>query len=314
VLDDASLVADAAGRTRALVRTKADSPDFFHGTAGQVLAHLAVFDETGDPADLADAEAAGDQLLANCDGGADESWWVIPEGFEGLAGHAYLGYAHGAAGIGDVLLDLFETTGRDDFLDAASRAVNWLARQADCSGAQRVTWPVTPGGTPSPPFWCHGATGIGKFLLHAAQLSLHPDAEELAVRAALSAAEGARWSSISQCHGLAGAIELLLDVATAFPEAELREQADELGTLMTAFATEGETGVTWTSVAPEQVTPDYLIGYAGLAPCLLRLAFPHWPRQLSRAGFRYRAEMAGGHNERASSRQSAGVRPHAAGV
>jgi len=35
-------------------------------------------------------------------------------------------------------------------------------------------------------------------------------------------------------------------------------------------------------------TPDYMVGYGGVAACILRLREPEQrPRQLSRAGFRY---------------------------
>ena len=36
--------------------------------------------------------------------------WRIPAGYGGLSGKSYLGYAHGAAGIADVLLDLYDAT------------------------------------------------------------------------------------------------------------------------------------------------------------------------------------------------------------
>ena len=45
-----------------------------------------------------------------------------------------------------------------------------------------------------------------------AQLDALPRAKEVATRAAQTVARGARWASPTQCHGLAGNIELLLDV------------------------------------------------------------------------------------------------------
>lgn len=60
----------------------------------------------------------------------EEAYWIIPPGYESLSGTVNLGYAHGAAGIADTLLDLFEATGDRRFLEVARDAANWLARLA----------------------------------------------------------------------------------------------------------------------------------------------------------------------------------------
>jgi hypothetical protein len=45
----------------------------------------------------------------------------------------------------------------------------------------------------------------------------------------------------------------------------------------------------WPSDSPRIFTPDYMVGYAGVALCLLRLSDPErQPRQLCRRGFQYR--------------------------
>jgi hypothetical protein len=66
-------------------------------------------------------------------------------------------------------------------------------------------------------------------------------------------------------------------------------EARSLGQLLEAFAHHRDGLLVWPSDSPSVVTPDYMIGYAGVAACLLRLANPeHRPHGLSRAGFRYR--------------------------
>ena len=59
--------------------------------------------------------------------------------------------------------------------------------------------------------------------------------------------------------------------------------------LVDAYAVESEDGCAWISEPPRQITPDYLVGYGGIALALLKLAHPDRPHQLSRAGFAYRA-------------------------
>jgi lantibiotic modifying enzyme len=241
---------------------------------------------------MAVARAAGEELLRSAERvHADEIQWTIPAGYAALSGTAYLGYAHGSAGIADVLLDLTEATGDDRFAKAAAAVARRLARLAipaldDGSGLE---WPSAEGGHPIGPMWCHGSTGVGRFLLHAAALDLWPGALELARRAGRSVALGGRALGPVQCHGLAGSIEFLLDLHAATHEAQYVQDALVLAQLLDGFRIEEEGRLAWCSDRAEVVVPDYMVGFSGIAMCLLRLADPaRRPHQLSRAGFRFR--------------------------
>jgi len=288
VLGDDGLIAAALDQGRFIASIPYVCPDMFNGTAGRLRFHLALCDVTSDPDQLLYAKQAGSELLKSAEG-SDESgiWWTIPPGYGGLSGSAYLGYAHGAAGIADALLDLFEVSGDDRFLAAARGAGKWIAQHAiqtlaDESG---LDWPDVPGGSSIGPFWCHGAAGIGQFFLHAAQLGMMPEAEDLALRAANAAARGARWSGPTQCHGLAGNIEFLLDLFQWTRDPQYLDEARELGQLLRSYGRVSDGLLVWPSESPSIVTPDYTVGYAGVAACLLRLSAPaRRPRQLSRRG------------------------------
>jgi lantibiotic modifying enzyme len=274
------------------------SPDLFNGTAGRLRFQLLLYDQTGDEEYLRHALAAGEMLLAQAEEVApDECCWPIPAGYGGLSGHAYLGYAHGAAGIADALLDLADVTGEACFLATAEAAARWLVRLAVPAGeqGQGLAWPTVAGGAPTTPFWCHGAAGIGGFLLRLAARVHRPDLLALAQRAAYSAARGARWAGPVQCHGLAGNIEFLLDCYQTTGEHMYLVEARTLAQLLIAWASEAEGALRWPAEAPHVFTPDYLVGYAGVAVCLLRLSDPEpRPSLLSRAGFRYRPAMPAG--------------------
>ena len=289
VLGDDRMIAIALDQGRLIASIPYVSPDMFNGTAGRVRFHIWLWDETSDPEQLRHAKQAGSELLKSAEGSEESGiWWTIPSGYGGLSGAAYLGYAHGAAGIADALLDLFEASGDEQFLAAARRAGKWIAQYAvrtltDESG---LDWPDVPGGTFIGPFWCHGAAGIGQFFLHAARHGIMPEAEELALHAAEAVARGARWSGPTQCHGLAGNIEFLLDVFQSTRERRYLDGARLLGRLLRAFSLESDGLLVWPSESPTTVTPDYMVGYAGVAACLLRLSAPaRLPRQLSRRGF-----------------------------
>ncbi|HEY1939282.1 MAG TPA: class IV lanthionine synthetase LanL [Candidatus Angelobacter sp.] len=289
ILRDADLIENALEKGRLIAREPYLSPDIFNGTAGRLRFHLWLWDETSDPEQLKYAKEAGRDLLNSARGDKENGiWWTIPPGYDGLSGSSYVGYAHGAAGIADSLLDLFEITGDESLLAVVRHAGAWIARHAietleDSAG---LDWPDVPGGSSIGPFWCHGAAGVGQFFLHAARSGVMTVAQELTTRAAMSAAKGARWSNPTQCHGLAGNIEFLLDVFQTTGELHYLHEARLLGHILQSFALESEGFLVWPSESPAVVTPDYMVGFAGVAACLLRLGAPErLPRQLSRSGF-----------------------------
>lgn len=291
VLSDGGLVDLAVERGRGISSLPHGSPDMFNGTAGRLRFHLLLWDETNDPEHLHHAVEAGEFLLERAEeAGAPEGLcWKIPPGYGPLSGLAFLGYAHGAAGIAAALLDLFEATEDDRFLSAARGAGRWLARLAvpvldDHSG---LDWPHVEGRPPAGAAWCHGATGVGRFFLRAAKLDVLPEAADLAARAARTVARGARSRGPIQYHGLAGNIEFLLDMFQTTRDRAYLAEARSLARLLEAFAQEQDGVLAWPSDSPHVYSPDYMTGYAGVAVCLLRLSDPErLPHQLSREGFR----------------------------
>jgi hypothetical protein len=289
VLGDSNLIEKALEKGRLISTLPYLSPDIFNGTAGRLRFHLWLWDETSDPEQLDFARQSARELLKQAEGDDEAGlWWTIPPGYDGLSGSAYIGYAHGAAGIADALLDLFEVTRDESILSAVRRTGTWIARHAfetldDSSG---LDWPDVADGTSIGPFWCHGAAGVGQFFLHAARLGVIENGHVFAARAARSVASATRWSGPTQCHGLAGSIEFLLDMFQATRDARHVHDACLLGQVLQSFALESDGCLEWPSESPATITPDYTVGYAGVAACLLRLAFPdRLPRQLSRCGF-----------------------------
>jgi len=277
-LENRKILAAAREHARRVGNMEHSSPDLFNGTAGRIRMHLLVWEEFRDDNQLAAAIEGGEFLLSCAQKGRDdERSWEIPEGFGPLSRQVYLGYAHGAAGIGDSLLDLYEASGDSRFLAAARGAARWLARLAlpaldDGTGAE---WPVVEGGTPAGAMWCHGATGIGRFMAHAGRRGLIPNASELAVRAAFTVAHGARTLGPVQCHGLAGNIEFLIDLFHITGKRTFLAEAFLLGRLLPAFAVRQNGMLKWCSDRASIVAPGYMTGYSGIIACLLRLSKPY---------------------------------------
>src|SRR5207253_5639016 len=115
------------------------SPDLFNGTAGRLRFHLLLWDATGDRVHLTHAEQAGHFLVSTAQHAPDDGvYWVAPPGFDKMSGRAFIGYAHGAAGIADALLDVFDVTAVEVYRQVAGRAARWISANAvpsldDCS-------------------------------------------------------------------------------------------------------------------------------------------------------------------------------------
>jgi hypothetical protein len=290
ILGDADLLEAAEARGNLVAAQPFGSPDLFNGTAGRLRFHLWLWNETQQREHLHAAIAAGESLLAAAEwhgAGDAECRWPIPPGFGGLSGTAYTGYAHGASGIADALLDLYEVTGDQRYLAPALGAYRWLARLAhpalpDGTG---IDWPPIEGAQGGR-LWCHGAVGTGRFILHGTTLGVIEGGMDIARRAALTAVKGARAAGPVQCHGLAGCIELALDWLAVEDSADYRAEIDILARLLGAFAVERDGNLMFPSESPNIFSPDYMVGYAGIALCLLRLSNSGIPHQLSRTGFR----------------------------
>ena len=289
ILGDSELITAAAERGHWIAGLPHDSPDLTNGAAGRLRFHLLLWDETREDAQLRAAIRAGGYLLGIARQIETGPCWQIPAEYGETGGNIYLGYAHGAAGIGDALMDLYDATGETRFLDAARGAAHSLMQLAvpaleDGSG---LNWPPRETQTPTHAFWCHGAAGIGKFFLHAAKLNVVPGALEIAARAARTVARGTRWAELSQCHGLAGNIEFLLDMYQATGDHAYWAECESLARLLLAQIVDTKGVVDWGEDTLDWLTADYMLGYAGVAVCLLRLSDPeHLPHQLSRQGFR----------------------------
>ena len=106
----------------------------------------------------------------------------------------------------------------------------------------------------------------------------------IAERAGQVVADGTRWSGPTQCHGLAGNLECLLDLYQATSEPAYLQQAGKFGQLLSAFVVEQSGHV---KVVTDRDSPNlgFSTGAAGVAAALLRLAHPDQPHLLDLRGW-----------------------------
>ena len=289
VLDRRDLIDEAERRSEEISRRPHVSPELFVGSAGRLRAHLLVYDQTNDSRHLDAATSAATYIVEGSETSHGGVLWTAPD--EGGNPVAFLGYAHGAAGIADSLIDLYEVTGDEDHAGTARATIAALegATIRTLDDSSGIDWPRAPGEPAAGPLWCHGAAGIGTFLVHAIAAGVaEPRIATYVEDAARTVFFAGRTLGPTQCHGLAGSIEFLLDVYRWTGDGSYVDQARLLARILDAFGVESDGLRVWRGDSESDIDPGYLNGYGGIATALLRLAEPRRPRQLSRAGFRYR--------------------------
>lgn len=268
LLDDAELH-EAARRIAALIdpcgdprALRTDLHDVLSGSAGAVLAFLAIDDCDGDRGWRDRAAAFGERLL----GARVEHRGTGLHVWAGPRGVIETGFAHGQAGIAYALARLSAATRRDDFCDAAREAVAY-ERIARASALGAGVDAEHRGG------WARGATGIA--LARLGSLDVLNDRDTRAeLEGALDTSRAALDQGVdSLCCGTAGRIDLLLDAAVTLSRPELRSSAARTAAFMVARAREfGAYDTGWPQQSAWQT--GLFQGPAGVGYMLLRATMP----------------------------------------
>ncbi|ARZ66661.1 hypothetical protein SMD11_0996 [Streptomyces albireticuli] len=249
------------------------NPDVCHGLAGAGLAQLHLWHTTGDRRFADRASSCADALLRLTTGaehGVD--WAAGPEHRRELAGSALYGFGHGVAGNAAFLLAAGRDLARPDLVDIATGAGHALCAVAEPRG-DAAAWPKGPGRAERTDlnFWCHGASGVGTFLVRLWAVTGHAPFLEHADRAARLVYRDRCRTGTSSCHGAAGNAQLLLDLADATGEARYRAQAAEVAACLYARAVRRDGRLLVPDETLRDVGAGYHVGLAGVLDLLLRL-------------------------------------------
>jgi lantibiotic biosynthesis protein len=205
--------------------------DLVSGSAGAVLALAAAARRTGSDRWLRAAARHAEHLLVSARR-YTWGWGWAPFGYEDAV--PLCGLAHGAAGVAWAFGELAAALDDDRFHEGAEAARRYERSWFD---AATNNWPdlragVTPGSDGldlvRPSLWCHGGVGIGLSRLALFRLAGTPAMAAEAACALQSSATAATSSlgagdldaGLTICHGLGGAVLLVLAAHGVFGGAE----------------------------------------------------------------------------------------------
>jgi len=246
--------------------------DIISGSAGVGIFLLNLHAVTKKNAHLERAAALGDALVkqaVRADGAA--SWPVAPG-----SDRTYIGFSHGAAGIGYFLLHLNRRTKDAIYLDLAKEAAAFVEKTAADDGYGGWKWtkmhpPRKPGDYRVQ--WCHGSPGNALFFMalneHLEDGGKGPYAEALwrCISANIRDGRTARRDG-GQCHGIAGNAELFIDQYRSTKNPAMLVVAKRFAEDLVS------NGKVKTGLGNAKYEPGYMTGLAGMGRFFLRLHAP----------------------------------------
>ncbi|MEU7744615.1 class IV lanthionine synthetase LanL [Nonomuraea sp. NPDC049158] len=209
-----------------IVLTGEQRADQAHGVAGIGAGHLSLAALEQDPRHL---EVAAECARLLVSGEVTDSKDAVAPAQAGSGVNVEMAFAHGAAGCAEFLLSYHEATGDHGAGQAARERFESLATATEAMLVE-LTGPDAKAMGAS---WCQGVSGILGPLAHAATAygeDRYLDLAERGARASLAIAPQA-WV-VSQCCGLAGIGEALIDLAMATGDDTYWRGAEEIVELM----------------------------------------------------------------------------------
>ena len=242
-----------------------DASDIYYGLAGWGMANLKFFMELQDELYLEKAELAGNHLIEQH--GEDERgyYWKSEDKIP-------LGYAHGASGISLFLLYLYLASGKEKFLDAGVKALDFDMNNATpYTKDEGVAWMrFADEGNIVYPYFRTGSAGVGMAMLRYYRLLGEEKYRQML--------EWIYYDTNKKYtlfpglfNGLSGLGEFLLDLYRVTNESRHLDGAYRVATGIGFFKIEKPLGLAFPGDMLRRLSCDYGTGSAGTAHFLYRL-------------------------------------------
>ncbi|WP_153505739.1 type 2 lanthipeptide synthetase LanM family protein [Cumulibacter manganitolerans] len=242
--------------------------DVFAGIAGELLALLSLYAETGDPSVLSRAELCGRRLVETARRGPSEGVaWAT------LGGRMLTGFSHGAAGIAYALARLFEVTEQPVYRSLALGAVRYESTLFDLEAAnwRDLREDIQPSYKAN---WCHGAPGIGLARLGTLKALGAELSNEDLVAAVRTTMRLDLDGPDHLCCGNLGRAELLLTAGQYLGERSLVDEATRRAVAVVQRASATGSFALHSSLPQRVHMPGFFMGLSGIGYALLRTAAP----------------------------------------
>lgn len=249
--------------------------DVTHGLAGLGIGYLALAATASDPGPYRTlADQCAERLLLG-EAMIDEQLQALPVGNVAHGISVADGFAHGRAGIAYFLLTHAAQSGHDGSLRQARKLIDALADLVPDLAARaesRLARPMAAS-------WCQGLAGIGTTLVRGARFFN----DERILKAAQTAATGClavapRVPLVTQCCGLAGIGEFLLDLAIVTDDTRYRQDAINILNLMLIRSGGSRAAPSFPDTSMATNSPGWATGASGVLSFLRRLVDPSSPR------------------------------------
>ena len=247
--------------------------DIEGGSAGCLIALLALYAFDKDPAVLEQALRCGQHLLDHSHMHANSRGW------ENHQGIMLAGFAHGASGIALALFRLYRITGNQIYFKAGEQAFQY---ERELFSQERRNWPVlrkNGAGKIDTSFfmtaWCHGAPGIGLARIGAIGVLDH-DSVRAEIELALQTTADQGLGPVDHlCCGNLGRADILLTAGRILDKSELVKMAQERTIQVFRRAQkEGYFSMRLKTWENRCFQPGFFTGLSGIGYTLLRMAYP----------------------------------------
>lgn len=233
--------------------------DIVFGLAGVGFTLLRMSESIGDSALLDGAVTCGERLLDLAQGTDDGGVrWLMRTGDE----VEMPGFSHGTAGVVAFLATLYQTTGSERFLSAASaggRHLIALSEGDDCMIPRKPTERIFYSG------WCHGPVGTAR-AFHALNVAEGGHWADWVVKCAKALRKGEGfedWTNFGFCCGLAGKLSFFLDLFAVSGSQNWLIVAKSLGDELVRSAVSSDGEMCWPH-AEHRVKPSEIAAQSGL--------------------------------------------------
>lgn len=247
--------------------------DILSGSAGALLAMLALFRATGDRQALGKAVMFGNHLLKSATENSDGS-----VGWKNMQGKMLTGFSHGAGGVAYSLFRLYEATGEQKYFAVADKAIRYENSQYSAKDRNWYDLRDLPGMEEKTPrfmqSWCHGAPGISLGRLAVLHLYDNDQVRNDIATALDTTLKTGEMNADHLCCGNLGRAEIILTHALANRDADLANAA--YARILQSIRRAGNRGhfTLFHKDNGDFFNPGFFQGLSGIGYEMLRLAYP----------------------------------------